>query len=44
MSLNSTSQTFTVSTDARPYNVREDVQLGRMSEIHASTKKRLLGG
>lgn len=44
MSLNSTSQTFTVSTDARPYNVREDVQLGRMSEIHASTKNGSLEG
>lgn len=43
MSLNSASQSFTVSTDAQPYNSREEVQLGRMSEIHASTKKRLFG-
>ena len=44
MSLNSASQTFTVSTDARPYNVREEFQLGRMSEIHASTKNGSLEG
>lgn len=44
MSLNSASQTFTVSTDARPYNVREEFQLGRMPEVHASTKNGSLEG
>lgn len=44
MSLNSTSQMFTVGTDARPYNVREEFQLGRMPEVHASTKNCSLEG
>ena len=44
MSLNSASQTFTVSTDARPYNVREEFQLGRMPEVRVSTENCSLEG
>ena len=44
MSLDSTGQSFSVSTSARPYNSRDDVQLGIMPEVHVTTKKCTLEG
>lgn len=44
MSLDSTNQSFVASTDKRPYNAREEFQLGRMPEVYTSTKDCSLEG
>ena len=44
MSLDSTNQSFVVSTSARPHNTHDDVQLGEMPEVYVSTKNCSLEG